>query len=90
MTVLENVVIGAFVGSTSNAEAERLAMTALDRVGLADEQAYAIAGGLTTKQLRLMELARALASRPVCCCSTRRWPGLGTMRLKTCCASSGR
>jgi branched-chain amino acid transport system permease protein len=39
-------------------------MTALDRVGLADEQAYAIAGGLTTKQLRLMELARALASRP--------------------------
>jgi branched-chain amino acid transport system permease protein len=64
MTVLENVVIGAFVGSTSNAEAERLAMTALDRVGLADEQAYAIAGGLTTKQLRLMELARALATRP--------------------------
>jgi branched-chain amino acid transport system permease protein len=64
MTVLENVVIGAFVGSTSNAEAERLAMTALDRVGLADEQAYAIAGGLTTKQLRLMELARALAPRP--------------------------
>jgi branched-chain amino acid transport system permease protein len=64
MTVLENVVIGAFVGSTNNAEAERLAMTALDRVGLADEQAYAIAGGLTTKQLRLMELARALASRP--------------------------
>ena len=64
MTVLENVVIGAFVGSTNNAEAERLAMTALDRVGLADEQAYAIAGGLTTKQLRLMELARALAPRP--------------------------
>jgi branched-chain amino acid transport system permease protein len=64
MTVLENVVIGAFVGSTNNAEAERLAMSALDRVGLADGQAYAIAGGLTTKQLRLMELARALAPRP--------------------------
>ena len=26
-------------------EAERLAMTALERVGLADEQAHAIAGG---------------------------------------------
>ena len=39
-------------------------MAALDRVGLADEQAQAIAGGLTTKQLRLMELARALAPRP--------------------------
>ena len=64
MSVLENVVVGAFVGSNSDAQAERLAMEALDRVGLADEQAQAIAGGLTTKQLRLMELARALAPRP--------------------------
>ena len=64
MTVLENVIVGAYVGAANNAEAERLAMTALERVGLADEQAYAIAGGLTTKQLRLMELARALAPRP--------------------------
>jgi branched-chain amino acid transport system permease protein len=31
---------------------------------MADAQAHAIAGGLTTKQLRLMELARALAPRP--------------------------
>lgn len=37
---------------------------ALARVGLADAQAHAMAGTLTTKQLRLMELARALASRP--------------------------
>jgi branched-chain amino acid transport system permease protein len=64
MTVLENVIVGAYVGTTSNVEAERLAMTALERVGMADEQAHAIAGGLTTKQLRLMELARALAPRP--------------------------
>jgi ABC-type branched-subunit amino acid transport system ATPase component/ABC-type branched-subunit amino acid transport system permease subunit len=64
MTVLENVIVGAYVGASNNAEAERLAMTALERVGLADEQAYAIAGRLTTKQLRLMELARALAPRP--------------------------
>jgi ABC-type branched-subunit amino acid transport system ATPase component len=64
MSVLENVVVGAFVGTNSDAQAERLAMEALDRVGLADKQAYAIAGGLTTKQLRLMELARALAPRP--------------------------
>ncbi|WP_298255895.1 ATP-binding cassette domain-containing protein [Bradyrhizobium sp.] len=63
MSVLENVVIGA-VGTSSDTQAERLAMQALDRVGLADQQAYAIAGGLTTKQLRLMELARALAPRP--------------------------
>ena len=64
MTVLENVIVGAYVGAANNAEAERLAMTALERVGMADEQAQAIAGGLTTKQLRLMELARALAPRP--------------------------
>ena len=64
MTVLENVIVGAYVGTANNVEAERLAMTALERVGMADEQAHAIAGGLTTKQLRLMELARALAPRP--------------------------
>jgi branched-chain amino acid transport system permease protein len=64
MTVLENVLTGAYAGAATDAEAEALALTALARVGLADEQAYAIAGGLTTKQLRLMELARALAPRP--------------------------
>jgi branched-chain amino acid transport system permease protein len=64
MTVLQNVIVGAYVGAKSESEAERMAMEALARVGLADDQAYAIAGGLTTKQLRLMELARALAARP--------------------------
>jgi ABC-type branched-subunit amino acid transport system ATPase component/ABC-type branched-subunit amino acid transport system permease subunit len=64
MTVLENVIVGAYVSAANNAEAERLAMTALERVGMADEHAQVIAGGLTTKQLRLMELARALAPRP--------------------------
>jgi branched-chain amino acid transport system permease protein len=64
MTVLENVITGAYAGAATDAEAEDLAIAALTRVGLADEQAYAIAGGLTTKQLRLMELARALAPWP--------------------------
>jgi ABC-type branched-subunit amino acid transport system ATPase component len=64
MTVLENVIVGAYVGTASNVEAERLAMSALERVGMANEQAQAVAGTLTTKQLRLMELARALAPRP--------------------------
>lgn len=64
MTVLQNVVVGAYVGAKNESEAEAMAMEALARVGLADDQAYAIAGGLTTKQLRLMELARALAPRP--------------------------
>ncbi len=64
MTVLENVITGAFAGSPTDAGARELAHEALERVGLAGRQAGAIAGGLTTKQLRLLELARALASRP--------------------------
>ncbi|MGE3710337.1 MAG: ATP-binding cassette domain-containing protein [Hyphomicrobiaceae bacterium] len=64
MSVLQNVIVGAYAGAANDSEAERLAFIALDRVGLADGQAHAIAGGLTTKQLRLMELARALASQP--------------------------
>jgi ABC-type branched-subunit amino acid transport system ATPase component/ABC-type branched-subunit amino acid transport system permease subunit len=64
LTVLENVVVGAYVGTVRDAEAERKAYAALELVGMADAQAYAVARGLTNKQLRLMELARALASRP--------------------------
>jgi branched-chain amino acid transport system permease protein len=64
MSVLQNVIVGAYVGASSSAEAEQLAREALDRVGLSGAQAQAMAGGLPTKQLRLMELARALAPRP--------------------------
>jgi ABC-type branched-subunit amino acid transport system ATPase component/ABC-type branched-subunit amino acid transport system permease subunit len=64
MTVLQNVIAGAYVGARSDAQAERLAVEALHRVGLADSQTHVLAASLTTKQLRLMELARALAPRP--------------------------
>ena len=64
MTVLENVITGAYAGATTDSEARTLALNAVARVGLGGAQASAIAGGLTTKQLRLMELARALASKP--------------------------
>jgi ABC-type branched-subunit amino acid transport system ATPase component/ABC-type branched-subunit amino acid transport system permease subunit len=63
MTVLENVIVGAFVGAADDAAARHLAGTALDRVGLS-ARANAVAGGLTTRELRLMELARALAPQP--------------------------
>src|SRR5579864_7846021 len=63
MSVLENVIVGAFAGEADDAAARRMALAALDRVGLS-AQADAIAGGLTTRELRLMELARALASHP--------------------------
>ena len=38
MTVLENVIVGAYVGAASDAEAERSALAALERVGLADRR----------------------------------------------------
>jgi len=81
MTVLENVVIGAFVGSSADDEAERLAYEALARVGMADRQVHALAGGLTTKQLRLMELARALAPKPKLLLLDETLAGLGQNEL---------
>jgi ABC-type branched-subunit amino acid transport system ATPase component/ABC-type branched-subunit amino acid transport system permease subunit len=63
MSVIENVIVGAFVGTKDDAVARQMALVALDRVGLAD-RAEASAGGLTTRELRLMELARALAPHP--------------------------
>lgn len=63
MTVLENVIVGAFVGAPDDDTARRMAAIAVDRVGLG-ARANAVAGGLTTRELRLMELARALAPQP--------------------------
>ncbi len=63
MTVADNVVIGAYVRADTDAEARRLAADAIARVGLVP-YAHRLAGELTTRELRLMELARALAGQP--------------------------
>ena len=63
MTVLENVVVGAYVSAAADAEERRIAEEALDRVGLAQDVSL-LAGSLSNKQLRLLEIARALAGRP--------------------------
>lgn len=63
LSVLENVKVGAFVASHDDREAEELSRKALEIVGLVND-AHLVAGGLTGKQLRLMELARALAGQP--------------------------
>ena len=63
MSVLENVVIGAYVAADGERQAWEHALEAVATVGLAD-RADVIASRLTSKELRLMELARALASRP--------------------------
>ncbi|CAM3360329.1 Lipopolysaccharide export system ATP-binding protein LptB [Bordetella sputigena] len=63
LTVLQNVQVGAYVKADSEAHARELARQAVQRVGLAD-CADQVASTLTTRQLRLMELARALAGQP--------------------------
>jgi branched-chain amino acid transport system permease protein len=63
MTVLENVLVGAFVRDGSVAGARRRAEAALARVGLL-ARADLPAAGLTTLDLRLMELARCMATGP--------------------------
>jgi branched-chain amino acid transport system permease protein len=64
LSVLENVMVGAFVGERAVARARAIARDALSRVAL-DDRADALPGGLTTLDLRLMELARCLATAPV-------------------------
>jgi len=63
LSVLENVVVGAFRVSRSLAEAERLAMDILERLGLA-EKARETASRLTLAERKRLETARALATRP--------------------------
>jgi branched-chain amino acid transport system permease protein len=63
LPVLDNVIVGAYGAGLSDRDAIASAVGALHLTGLAAESGVA-AGQLTNKQLRLMELARALAGRP--------------------------
>jgi ABC-type branched-subunit amino acid transport system ATPase component/ABC-type branched-subunit amino acid transport system permease subunit len=77
MTVAENVLVGAYVHAADQDEAIARAKAAIRRVGLA-ESADKMAGGLTTKELRLMEIARALAGRPQILLLDETLAGLGS------------
>ncbi len=63
LPLIDNVVVGAYGAGLPDHEAQESAVAALGRVGL-HRQANTQAGQLTNKELRLMELARALAGRP--------------------------
>jgi ABC-type branched-subunit amino acid transport system ATPase component/ABC-type branched-subunit amino acid transport system permease subunit len=63
MSISDNVVVGAYVRAKTEGEARKLAADAIARVGLSSV-ADRVAGELSTKELRLMELARALAGQP--------------------------
>jgi branched-chain amino acid transport system permease protein len=76
MTVLDNVAIGAFLQLHDTAAARERAREALAAVGLAG-LAQTVAGGLSTQQLRLLELARALAGGPKVLLLDETLAGLG-------------
>ena len=63
MSVLDNVMVGAYVQAAFDAQAREVAQDALAQVGLLDD-AQQLAGALANKQLRLLEIARALAGKP--------------------------
>ena len=63
MTVIENVMIGAFHDTSDVGTARAAAQRALEAVGLGD-RAHAHARVLSTGQRKRLELARALATKP--------------------------
>jgi branched-chain amino acid transport system permease protein len=63
LSVLDNVIVGGYGAGLSDDVAIAAAQAAIARVGLS-AQANDFAGQLTNRQLRLMELARALAGQP--------------------------
>jgi branched-chain amino acid transport system ATP-binding protein len=63
LTVLDNVMVGAFKRTRSTVVARREAWQILERLGLADK-ARAIAMSLTLPERKRLEAARALATRP--------------------------
>jgi ABC-type branched-subunit amino acid transport system ATPase component len=76
------VKIGAYAGARTDREAADRAVAALARVELGAEHADRLASGLTTRQLRLMELARALASNPRLLLLDETLAGLGHEELE--------
>ncbi|MFC4273867.1 branched-chain amino acid ABC transporter ATP-binding protein/permease [Achromobacter aloeverae] len=76
LTVAQNVKVGAYVRAKDEAQAQELAAQAMARVGLSD-CAGKVAALLTTRELRLMELARAVAGQPELLLLDETLAGLG-------------
>ena len=81
LSLIDNVVVGAFSAHPRDAAAYGAAREALARVGLADHCAVP-ASGLTTLQLRLMELARAISSGPRLLLLDEILAGLGAQEVE--------
>jgi ABC-type branched-subunit amino acid transport system ATPase component/ABC-type branched-subunit amino acid transport system permease subunit len=81
MSVLQNVAAGALVATRVDDHAVQMARAALERVGLS-ARAHEIAGTLSNQELRLMELARALASVPKLLLMDETLAGLGRQEVE--------
>ncbi len=80
LSILDNVLIGAYVGAATDEIALEHAREALALVGL-DRNADRLAGGLTSMEQRLMELARALAGKPKMLFLDETLAGLGGVEV---------
>jgi branched-chain amino acid transport system permease protein len=80
MSVGDNVIVGAYVATSDQDEARRVARDAIAQVGLT-EVVHELAGGVSNKELRLMELARALASKPRLLLLDEIFAGLGSTEV---------
>ncbi|OWT73689.1 MULTISPECIES: ATP-binding cassette domain-containing protein [unclassified Achromobacter] len=76
LTVAQNVKVGAYVRARDEASADALTAQAIARVGLSD-CTDKVAALLTTRELRLMELARAVAGQPELLLLDETLAGLG-------------
>jgi branched-chain amino acid transport system ATP-binding protein len=63
LTVLENVMVAAFLRNPKRKDAETAAFAALEKVGLSD-RAHQLSSDLNLARLRRLELAKALALAP--------------------------
>ncbi|MEJ8572089.1 branched-chain amino acid ABC transporter ATP-binding protein/permease [Microbaculum marinum] len=81
LSVADNVKVGAYVHAGSEEDADAIARAAVDRVGLS-ASSDRIAATLTTKELRLMELARAIAGKPEILLLDETLAGLGSDESK--------
>jgi ABC-type branched-subunit amino acid transport system ATPase component/ABC-type branched-subunit amino acid transport system permease subunit len=80
LSILDNVLVGAYVGAETDEIALKHAREALAMVGL-EANADRIADGLTSMEQRLMELARALAGKPKILFLDETLAGLGGVEV---------
>jgi branched-chain amino acid transport system permease protein len=81
MSAFENVLVGANAASTTAADSRMLAAQAISLTGLSGV-AHLMPRALTTKQLRLLEIARALAGRPKLLLLDETLAGLGAEEVE--------